>query len=439
MSFGFPVNGAMPCYEKEHVRMEGTALVERAAHLLAQLGVILLVAKLLGEVFERFLKQSPVLGELVGGMVIGPYALGHLVRLPGMQEPLFAIPHGHTGGIPLSPELWGIAQLAAVLLLFGAGLETDFSLFLRFGIPAFVVAVGGVILPFFFGVVLTLFFGFADSVMHPTALFMGAVMTATSVGITARVLTELGKLGTPEGVTILAAAVIDDVLGIIVLAIVTSMVRIGKVEPIQLGWLAVKAFGFWLFLTGIAVAVAPTLSKGLKRFRGEGAFLGLTLALCFLVSALTESIGKLAMIIGAYALGLAFSRTEVRDELEHALRPLVHGLVPIFFVVMGMLVNFSAMSHAFWFGVALSIAGIIGKVFGCGIPALAVRFNPLGATRIGIGMMPRGEVALIVAGMGLAYKAINEAEFGVAIMMTFVTTFLAPIALMPLFRIAGRG
>ncbi len=419
--------------------MEGMALVERAAHLLAQLGFMLLVAKLFGEVFERYLKQSPVLGELVGGMIIGPYALGHLIHIPGMHEPLFAIPQGHTGGIPLSPELWGIAQLAAVLLLFGAGLETDFSLFLRFGLPAFVVAIGGVVFPFAFGVFLTIAFGYANSVMHPSALFMGAVMTATSVGITARVLSELGRLGTPEGVTVLAAAVIDDVLGIIVLAIVTSIVQVGEVEALELGKIAVKAFGFWLLLTGILVAIAPTLAKILRRFKGEGALIGLALALCFLIASLTESVGKLAMIIGAYALGLAFSRTELREDLEHALRPLIHGLVPVFFVAMGMLVNFPAMSHAFWFGVALSIAGIISKVFGCGLPALAVKFNTLGATRVGIGMMPRGEVALIVAGMGLAYKAINEAEFGVAVMMTFVTTFLAPIALMPLFRNPRSG
>lgn len=414
--------------------MEGATLVEKAAHLLAQLGFMLLVAKLFGEIFERYLKQSPILGELLGGMIIGPYALGHLIHLPGMHEPLFAIPQEHTGGIPLSPELWGVAQLAAVLLLFGAGLETDFNLFLRFGLPAFMVAIGGLLLPFVFGVALTIMFGYADSVMHPSALFMGAVMTATSVGITARVLSELGRLGTPEGVTVLAAAVIDDVLGIIVLAIVTSLVQVGEIDVAKLGAIAVKALGFWLVLTGILVAIAPTLAKILRRFKGEGAFVGLALALCFIVSSFTESVGKLAMIIGAYALGLAFSRTDLREDLEHAIRPLIHGLVPVFFVAMGMLVNFSAMSHAFWFGVALSIAGIIGKVFGCGLPALVVGFNTIGATRIGIGMMPRGEVALIVAGMGLAYKAINEAEFGVAVMMTFVTTFLAPIALVPLLR-----
>lgn len=419
--------------------MEGTTLVERTAHLLAQLGFMLFVAKLFGELFERYLKQSPVLGELVGGMMIGPYALGHLIRLPGMHEPLFAVPHGHTGGVPLSPELWGVAQLAAVLLLFGAGLETDFSLFLRFGLPAFIVATGGVILPFFFGVSLTIVFGYADNVTHPSALFMGAMMTATSVGITARVLSELGRLGTPEGVTILAAAVIDDVLGIIVLAIVTSIVQVGKVDAVQLTFIALKAFGFWLILTGILVLFAPTLVKLFRRFKGEGALIGLALSLCFLVASLTESVGKLAMIIGAYALGLAFSRTELREDIEYALRPLIHGLVPVFFVAMGMMVNFSAMGHAFWFGVAISLAGIVGKVFGCGLPALLVRFNTLGATRIGIGMMPRGEVALTVAGVGLAYKAINEVEFGVAVMMTLVTTFLAPIALMPLFRNPRSG
>lgn len=419
--------------------MEGTSLVERAAHLIAQLGLMLIVAKVFGELFERYLRQSPVLGELVGGMLIGPFTLGGVIHLPGMPGPLFELPHGHESGIPLSPELWGVAQLAAVILLFVAGLETDFSLFLRFGLPAFVVAIGGVILPFGLGVLLTVLFGFADNWMHPTALFMGAVMTATSVGITARVLSEMGKLGSPEGVTILAAAVIDDVLGILVLAIVISIVRVGRLEALELGALALKAFGFWLLLTAIAVALAPTLAKVFRKFRGEGAILGLALGLCCLVAAVTESFGKLAMIIGAYALGLAFSRTEIRDDLEQALRPLTHSLVPLFFVAMGMLVDFRAMLYAFLFGVALSIAGIVSKVLGCGGPALFVGFNNLGAIRVGIGMLPRGEVALIVAGMGLAYKAIDAAGFGVAIMMTFVTTFLAPLILVPLFRNPKEG
>lgn len=414
-------------------------LVERSAHLIAQLGIILLVAKVFGEIFEKYLGQSSLLGELVGGMVIGPYALGHIIFLPGMQEPLFGLPHGNEGRMPISPELWGIAQIAAIFLLFATGLETDLGLFLKFGIPAFFAAAGGVILPFIFGVLLTLLFGYADGILHPSALFMGAVMTATSIGITARVLTSLGKLASPEGVTILAAAVIDDVLGMIILAMVTSVAKLGHIEPSFLVLLALKSFGFWIGLTVILVFIAPYLGRWFSRFRGEGAFTGLIVAVCFIISALTESFGNLAMIIGAYALGLAFSSTDVRDEIDRALRPLIHGFVPVFFVVMGMLVNFEAMGKAIWFGIAMSVAGILAKVLGCGLPALALRFNLRGAIRIGIGMMPRGEVALIIAGIGLAYNAINMAEFGVAIMMTFVTTFLAPIILLPIFRSGGEG
>jgi Kef-type K+ transport system membrane component KefB len=414
-------------------------LVERTVHLIAQLGFILLVAKLFGELFERFLGQSPVLGELLAGMIIGPYALGHLIRLPGMQGPLFGMPDGHAEGIPISPELWGIAQLAAILLLFSTGLETDLGLFLKFGLPALLVATGGVLLPFVFGVALTILFGHADGIMHPSALLMGAAMTATSVGITARVLTNLGKLASPEGITILAAAVMDDVLGMIVLAVVTNIARHGTIEAGGILALSMKAFGFWIGLTAISIFVAPILSRFFSRFQSEGAFIGLILALCLIVSSFTESFGGLAMIIGAYAIGLAFSSTDVREEIERSLRSLVHCFTPVFFVVMGMLIDFKAMGHAIWFGMAISVAGILGKVLGCGLPALALGFNKRGAARIGIGMMPRGEVALIIAGIGIAYKAIGAQEFGVVITMTFITTFLAPILLLPIFRKGGEG
>ncbi|MCS7224976.1 MAG: cation:proton antiporter [Armatimonadetes bacterium] len=419
--------------------MGETSLVERAAHFIAQLGVILLASKLLGEFFERYLKQSSVLGELVAGVIIGPFALGSLIYLPGMSEPLFSAEGHGSQGISLSPEIWAIAQVGAVLLLFGAGLETDFSLFLRFGVTAFFVGLGGSLVPFFLGAWLTYAFGFSESLFGPPALFMGSVMTATSVGITARILTETGRLASPEGVTILAAAVIDDVLGIIILAIVVSVVRAGEVQPVQLLWLSVKSFGFWLGLTAVAVWAAPHLAKALSWFRSPGAFLGLTIGICFLVSTLTESVGKLAMIIGAYAVGLAFSRTHLAEEMIRSLTPVVHALVPIFFCSMGMMVDLKQMSQQLVFGGAISLAAIISKVGGCGLPAYAAGFTPLASLRTGIGMMPRGEVALIIAGMGLGYGILNPMEFGVAIMMTFVTTFLAPILLVPLYRLPGES
>jgi len=258
------------------------------------------------------------------------------------------------------------------------------------------------------------------------------------VGITARVLSDIKKLSTPEGVTILAGAVIDDVLGILVLAIVVSISKAGQVSPGKIALLGAKALGFWLALLALLVSLSGRISRALRALRSEGAGAALAVALCLLVAALTESFG-LAMIIGAYALGLALSRTELAEELISSLRPLYHTIVPVFFVVMGMLVDLPAMTKLLGFGLVITLAALLGKLAGCGLPALAVGFNNLGAVRVGVGMAPRGEVALIVAGTGLAAGAVSKEMFGVAVMMTFVTTLLPPILLVPLFRRGGEG
>ncbi|MFQ6617748.1 MAG: cation:proton antiporter, partial [Fidelibacterota bacterium] len=340
---------------------------------------------------------------------------------------------------PVSNELWVIAQIAVVILLFVAGLETDFKQFMRYGGPATVVALGGVIFPFIFGAYATVLFGFAPSILDPEALFMGAIMTATSVGITARVLSDIGKLSTPEGVTILAGAVVDDVLGILILAIVVSIAKEGAISLEQIGIITLKAFGFWLGLTALGVLFSRLISRVINWFKSDGSAIALGLGICFFIAAITEIYGHLAMIIGAYVIGLVLSGTEIAEPLERGLRSVYHAFVPIFFVVMGMLVDFSAMKTTVLFGIVISVLAIIGKVAGCGFPALGVGFNRRGSFRIGIGMLPRGEVALIVAGVGLASGAIAQDIFGVSIMMTFVTTLMAPIILVPIFKSGGSG
>jgi Kef-type K+ transport system membrane component KefB len=401
--------------------------------MVLQLGVILAVAKIFGEITERFLRQPGVLGELVGGMAIGPYALGN-VDLPLLGR-LF--PLEDMRPIPVSNELYALAQLAAVLLLFIAGLETDFQQFFRFGIRAGTVAVGGVVLPFAFGALATVAFGLVRDALAPEALFMGAIMTATSVGITARVLSDLGRLNTPEGVTILGAAVIDDVLGILVLAIVLAISG-GDLSAGSILMVGARALGFWLVLLGVMVLIAGRFAVLVRWFHSSGSSLGLSLSLAFIGSALAQQFG-LAMIIGAYSVGLALSRTDLGHALREPLQGVYHTLVPVFFVVMGMLVNFGAITQVIVFGLAISVLAVLGKVVGCGLPALAVGFSQMGALRVGIGMMPRGEVALIVAGVGIASGLINPALFGVSVMMTMVTTLLAPILLVPAFMAKAPG
>lgn len=419
--------------------MEETNITVLVAHLVLQLSVILVAAKLGGELFERYLKQPSVLGELLAGAAIGPYALG------GLELPVIGAIFGHlteTAGevsvIPVSLELWAVAQIGAIILLFFAGLETDFNLFFRYSGPAFVVGVGGVILPFLFGDLATVAFGIASGPLDPTALFMGAIMTATSVGITARVLGDIRKLDTPEGVTILAAAVIDDVLGIIVLAIVISLGASGDVSLGNIAIIGAKAMGFWLGLMAVGILLSKWISRFLSSFRSAGSALALALAIAFLSAALAEGFG-LAMIIGAYTIGLALSNTEIAEDLKEPMEAVFHAFVPVFFVVMGMLVNFAAMAPVLVFGLVISLLAIIGKIVGCGGASLGVGFNTRGASRIGVGMMPRGEVALIVAGVGLSSGIIGQDVFGVSIMMTFITTVLAPIILVPIFQSGGPG
>ena len=413
---------------------------ELVTRLVFQLAVILVAAKIGGEVCERYLKVPPVLGELVVGIIIGPFALGGFSFL-GLG-PLFEDVHGEGGAIPVSLELFSVSQIAAVVLLFAAGLETDLKQFLRYAGPATAVAVGGVVFPFLFGMGATLLFkpgGLSGDPLLYSALFMGAVMTATSVGITARVLSDMQKLDTSEGVTVLAAAVVDDVLGILVLTIVVGVSA--PDEQLSVGGVAtigVKAVGFWLALMAGGILGARYISQALGAFRSPGSAVALALAIAFLAAGLAESFG-LAMIIGAYSIGLALSGTPLARRVEEPIMSVYHALVPIFFVVMGMMVDVTAMGGVIVFGLVVTVLAVMGKVVGAGLPALATGFNKVGSWRIGIGMLPRGEVALIIAGIGLSRGVIESDIFGVAILMTVATTLLAPIILVPAFKNGGPG
>ncbi len=416
--------------------MESNSIAHAMVLYVFQLGVILIAAKLAGEFTERAFKQPGVLGELIVGILIGPYLLGSRVHIPGLGAMFPLPPEG--AHIPVSAELYATAQLAVVLLLFLAGLETDLEQFFLYLRPAVLVGVGGVILPFFFGAWLTSFWGMTDTWTHPEALFIGAAMVATSVGITARVLSEIKRLNTPEGVTVLAAAVVDDVLGILVLAIVLSIADQGKVSAGEVTFIALKAAGIWVVLLALGLLMAHPFVRWIKKFQNRGAAAALAFSLGLLFAAIAEMFG-LAMIIGAYAAGLALSKTDYAQELIEELEGLGSILVPIFFVVMGMLVNVQETTHALAFGMVLTLLAIVGKLVGCGLPALASGFNTLGASRIGVGMLPRGEVALIVAGVALSRGAIPQDIYGVAVLMTIITTLLAPIFLVPLFRNTRSG
>ncbi len=421
---------------------------EEVTRLVIQIAVILAAAKITGEVFERFLRMPAVLGELGAGIVIGPFAfgavdlplVGHLAGagdFPYMGALFERVPDAERGeGIPdLYPSLWAISQIGAIVLLFMAGLETNLRQFLRYAKPASLVALGGVALPFAFGVGLPVAMGYADGFGDVKALFIGAALTATSIGITVRVLNDLkpARLDSPEGVTILGAAVLDDVIGILILTIVVGLAETGEMSAGSIGLVAGKAVGFWLGLTAIGILLSGHISRFFEKFQVSGAAVALSLALALLAAGLAEEFG-LAMIIGAFSIGLALSGTRLAHQIDAPLRAVHDALVPIFFVVMGMLVDVRVFGGVIVFGALLTLLAIIGKVAGSGLPALLAGFNLRGGLRVGIGMLPRGEVALIMAGIGVSRGILDADLYGVVILMTIITTAMAPPILQLLFR-----
>jgi Kef-type K+ transport system membrane component KefB len=407
-------------------------LAGRVAPFVLQVAVVLIAAKLAAEVAARA-HLPTVVGELAAGIALGPHAIGGLV-VAGFG-PLFP---PSTAPVPISSELYAVSQTAAVLLLFTAGLETDFRLFLRSLAPAMLVGLGGVLLPFFGGAAATVASGVAPALTHPTALFVGAALTATSVGITARVLTEIEATHTREAVTVLAAAVVDDVLAIMALTLALGTSPAGSLSAGQMAVAGVKAFGVWAGLTAVFVGGGRWIELALVRFRAPGARIALGLGLAVLAAVVAEAFG-LAMIIGAYSAGLGLSRRPLGRRLRNELESIEQFLVPVFFVAIGLMVDPGAIPPILGFGSMITGLAVLTKLIGAGAPALLLGYGRLGAARVAVGMLPRGEVALVIAGLGLAAGAIDRAMFGVAVLMTLVTTLVAPPVLVALFRPRGPG
>jgi Kef-type K+ transport system membrane component KefB/mannitol/fructose-specific phosphotransferase system IIA component (Ntr-type) len=414
-------------------------VTEVMAELVLQIGIILFAARIFGRLARR-IGIPPVLGELLSGVFIGPYALGG-IPLPGFAGGIF--PAGG-GTLAVSVELYGFATVASIILLFSSGLETDLGLFLRYSLAGGVIGIGGAVISFAAGDLvgaLLLHAGFMD----PRCLFLGILSTATSVGITARILSDQKKMDSPEGVTILAAAVFDDVLGIILLAVVlgiVSFITSGQGAPSAAGILAIagKAFGIWLGFTALGLALSKRIAWVLKRFKHSFDFSILALGLALLLAGIFEKQG-LAMIIGAYIAGLSLSKTDIAAVIQERVHGLYEFFVPLFFSVMGMMVNVReiASGPVLVFGFVYTAAAIAAKVLGCGGPALLLGFNGRGALRIGAGMVPRGEVALIIAGIALASGVLDNRLFGVIILMTFITTLVSPPLLSAFLKMKGMG
>ncbi|AMV39263.1 cation:proton antiporter [Planctomyces sp. SH-PL62] len=376
--------------------------------LFAMLVIMLATAKLGGALAQK-IGQPAVLGELIGGIVVGGSVMG------------IVDPHIET--------IHMLSELGVAILLLAIGLETDLGSMMKVGGTAVAVAVVGVVVPFGLGYVGCRMMGLDDIV----AIMAGATLTATSVGITARVLSDLGKLKSPEGQVILGAAVIDDILGLVILTVVGGLVDGGEVTGWNVASATFKAFGFLAATLLVGKLLLPGLIRlgGRLRLPGTSTIYALILALG--LAWLAEQSGS-ALIIGAFAAGVLLAGTAKAEEIEHGVTTLGHFFVPLFFVTVGASVDLSALDPrtpeartALGVGAMLIVTGVVGK--------LAAGYAPFwfrGDKRvIGVGMVPRGEVGLIFARMGLDKGVFTGGLFGGVTLMVIVTTFLAP----PLLKI----
>ncbi|MGZ8868417.1 MAG: cation:proton antiporter [Thermoanaerobaculia bacterium] len=368
---------------------------------------IFLVAKLFGEISER-LGQPAVLGEIIGGILIGVSGL----RLVDPKDVTIHL----------------LAELGVILLLFLIGLETDLSKLMAVGGPAAAVALVGVTLPFFGG----FFFGQWLGLPTMVAVFLGAALTATSVGITARVLSDLGHLQDRESQVVLGAAVVDDIIGIILLSLLGSLAGGAELSVMGVSKIVLIAFGFVIVAVLVGSKLAPSLIRAIERINMAKGLFFAAVIFAFVLAYLADVVGS-AVIIGAFAAGLVLARTEKAKEIEHQVHDVATFFIPIFFVVTGAAIDIRTLNpfnpetrQFLLIGLALTVIGVLGKIaagyaaWGKGIKRLI----------IGVGMVPRGEVGLIFAQIGLASGLLSSGLFSAVTVMVILTT----IVTLPLLR-----
>ena len=376
-----------------------------AQFLLTLIGVFA-AAKLFGELAER-IGQPAVLGELIGGIVVGVSGL-HLVD-----------PHDTTIHL--------LSELGVIILLFLIGLETDLGKLLSVGGSATLVAVVGVALPFAGGAAVGLLFGYSKIV----SIFLGAALTATSVGITARVLSDLGHLQDDESQVILGAAVIDDIIGLVLLTLVGTLAGGGELTVAGIARVVLVAVGFVILAIVIGSRLAPSIIRLVQRINmARGVFFA-SIMFAFFLAYLAQQIGS-AVIIGSFAAGLVLARSDKADLIHREVHDIGQFFVPIFFVVVGAAVDlralnpFRAETRAFLvIALVLTAVGVVGKVLaGYSVPRRGLRRSV-----IGVGMIPRGEVGLIFAQIGLTAKLLSSGLYSALATMVMLTTLMTPLLL----------
>jgi len=383
-------------------------------------GILLFAAKLMAELFLR-LKLPIVLGELLAGMIVGPFALGAFLTWDGEHL------------LKIGPEIKTLGEMGAIVILFMAGLEMTPREFLKGGKASFTVGTLGVVVPFFAGLMAFIAFGYdaLQSMMIATAL------TATSIAISIQVLNEFGKIKTPEARLIIGAAVVDDILAIAVLSVVSSIAADGQgIENIDITEIVVtilQVLGFFAAMLVAAVFLVPKFVTP-KIWKAKGSVEGIATAVFFGAAALAGSIG-LSPIVGAFAVGMALSTTKVFEKVENYIGKVGLIFAPLFFAIIGAQVDFRTvdLNILALSGIVIVIA-VVTKLFGCGLPAAVFLKNKAQGMRVGIGMISRGEVGLIVAGVGVSLSILDSDVYSTIVLMVAVTTIITPIWLKMEYR-----
>ena len=384
---------------------------ESFIHVLISLAILLFSAKIFAEIFHKF-KLPIVLGELLAGIIVSPFALGAIPLFDG--KPL----------VILNETVLQIGEISGIVILFIAGLQITPREFLKGGAASFTVGACGVIFPFFVGYyVFTLFgIGGLQSVLVATAL------TATSIAISIRVLTELGKMQTKEAKLILGAAIVDDILAIAVLSVVTTMVQTGNMTPnfIDITFLILKILGIFVALLVGAILIVPKMLNA-ERLKSRGSIEGIVTASFFGASGIAAIVG-LSPIVGAFAVGMAVASTKIIGRVEEYVEKLEIIFAPLFFAIIGAQVNLTGVNLYVLFLTSIVVAvAIVTKLVGCGLPAMIFLKDRSKAMRVGVGMISRGEVGLIVAGIGVTSGALSPNIYTTVIIMVAVTTMITPI------------
>lgn len=393
--------------------------------ILLCIALIILAAKLAGALTAR-MGLPLVLGELLAGVVLGPTFL-NLWSVKWLTQP--AVP----GGVSVTSVFDVLAQIGVVLLMFVAGLETDIGMMRKAVAPAFWAAVGGVILPLVGGCYAALKFGYS----WQDAIFIGTILTATSVTITAQTLMNLNQLKSRAGSAILGAAVIDDVLGLIVLSIVIAVMpelgSKGSMSWNALLWTLGKMMICLVTMFWFGPPLTRWILKRAERLRGHHTEVASALIIAFLLAFEAEWFGGMAAITGSYLAGVFVAATSAHEKVAQELHPMINSFFgPIFFVSIGLAVNARHLAGGMLFFSLLVVISLVGKVAGCGVGAICNGFTPRESLVVGVGMIPRGEVGLITASIGLAAGLVSQDVYVQVVVLVLLTTLVTP----PLLRFA---